>query len=661
MGVTGTLRSAFRLLALCSTTAWIQAGHAQVVDASTLNGKVLFGYQGWFRCPGGGTSGVNWSHWANGTPSAATITIDMYPDLRELEAGELCAVPGMSIGTNPAYLFSAGNSQTVARHFSWMQQYGLDGVLVQRFVTDIPGNRAGGDVVLQNVKAAAERYGRVFAIEYDISGANAATLAASLQQDWTYLVDTLGVTSSPAYLYHNGKPVVSVWGIGLNDGNHPPNDPDAALQLVQGFQAQAQVTYLGGTPAYWRTLSNDAATDPRWTAVYQAMDGIQPWTVGRYATVSDVDRWKTDRLGPDLAATSQRQQLYMPVIFPGFSWHNLNRTAPENQIPRSGGQFLWQQAYNAWTAGAQMLKIAMFDEVNESTAMFKLASRRQDAPDQGYWLTLDADGATLPSDWYLRLAGEITRVFHGQSKAVAALPSNPGPPWPGSDGTSLLSAENGASFAAGPLAAEAIGTIYATGGPLPDAATLTIIDSSGAGRTAQLLYASSQQLDFVAPAGVAPGPSTLVVVGADGTVVYGSAAIAPVAPGIFSAAGNGQGPAAATVRVALPDGTETTVAVAVCADDGSCQAVPVDLGPPGSVATLDLYGTGIRGRSSLAGVSCTIGGTEALVSFAGPQGDLPGVDRVSVSLPRSLLGTGLTSIRLVVDGAVANSVQLNIN
>jgi uncharacterized protein (TIGR03437 family) len=658
--VTGTLLSAFRLLAICSTAAWIQAGQAQVVDASTLNGKVLLGYQGWFRCPGGGTSGVNWSHWANGTPSAASITIDMYPDLREFEAGELCAVPGMSIGTDPAYLFSAGNSQTVARHFSWMQQYGLDGVLVQRFVTDIPGNRAGGDVVLQNVMAAAERYGRVFAIEYDISGANAATLAASLQQDWNYLVDTLGVTSHPAYLHHNGKPVVSVWGIGLNDGNHPPNDPDAALQLVQGFQAQAQVTYLGGTPAYWRTLSNDAYADPRWTAVYQAMDGIQPWTVGRYASVSDVDRWKTDRLEPDLAATAQHQQLYMPVIFPGFSWHNLNRTAPENQIPRSGGQFLWQQAYNAWTAGAQMLKIAMFDEVNESTAMFKLASRRQDAPDQGYWLTLDADGATLPSDWYLRLAGEITRVFHGQSTAAASLPSNPGPPWPGSDGTLPLSVQNGASFAAGPLAAEEIGAIYATGVSLPADATLTIIDSSGAGRTAQLLYASSQQLDFVAPAGAAPGPATLVVAGADGKPAYGSAAIAHVAPGIFTAAGNGQGPAAATVRVALPDGSETSMPVAVCADDGSCQAVPVDLGLPGSLATLDLYGTGIRGRSSLAGVSCTIGATEAPVSYAGPQGDLLGVDLVSVSLPRSLLGTGLTSIRLVVDGSVANSVQLDI-
>lgn len=77
---------------------------------------------------------------------------------------------------------------------------------------------------------------------------------------------------------------------------------------------------------------------------------------------------------------------------------------------------------NARESGANMLKIAMFDEVNEGTAVMKLAANRSDAPDQGYWLTLDADGMILPSDWYLRIAGEITRVFHGQAKPTAKMP-----------------------------------------------------------------------------------------------------------------------------------------------------------------------------------------------------------------------------------------------
>ena len=41
-------------------------------------------------------------------------------------------------------------------------------------LTDIPGLRAAGDPVLKNIMSAALQYGRVFAIEYDITGANAA-------------------------------------------------------------------------------------------------------------------------------------------------------------------------------------------------------------------------------------------------------------------------------------------------------------------------------------------------------------------------------------------------------------------------------------------------------------------------------------------------------
>ena len=48
----------------------------------------------------------------------------------------------------------------------------------------------------------------------------------------------------------------------------------------------------------------------------------------------------------------------------------------------------------------------MFDEVDESTAMFKIAASRHDAPGDVPMVTLDADGERLPSDWYLRLARE---------------------------------------------------------------------------------------------------------------------------------------------------------------------------------------------------------------------------------------------------------------
>jgi hypothetical protein len=403
------------------------------VDPTTLEGKVLLGYQGWFNCPGDGSPRPTWSSWSRGVPAADTLTVDLYPDLRELDPDERCQPPGMTIGGKPAYLFSAWNRKTVLRHFRWMKEYGLDGVLFQRFVGRIAERRASGDVVLKNIMAGAEESGRTFAIEYDISGGNPATFAQTLRDDWAYMVDELKVTAHPNYLHHDGKPVLSIWGVGLDERGHPPDNAAAAKELIEWFRSTApakyRVTYMGGTPSRWRTLTNDAHKEPEWADVYKMMDVVQPWTVGRYKDTAGVDRWKEETLIPDVKLAARNHQMYMPVIFPGFSWHNLRRTSPANQIPRNRGEFLWRQAYNAKVAGATVLKIAMFDEVNEGTAIFKAASRRQDAPDQGYWLTLDADGAELPSDWYLRLAGEITRMFHGEIAPNAKLPAKPGPPW----------------------------------------------------------------------------------------------------------------------------------------------------------------------------------------------------------------------------------------
>ncbi len=386
-------------------------------DPSTLNNKVVLGYQGWFTCPSDGSN--RWTHWSRGIPTPDTLTVDLFPDVSELDPDERCEIPGMTIAGKPAYVFSSRNPKTVLRHFQWMKQYGLDGVLVQRFVGEIRRKEQDHDVVLHNIMQAAAETGRTFAIEYDISGANPATFAQTIEDDWRYLVDELHITSQPGYQHHDGKPLLSIWGMGLSDGpGHPPEDPAAALALIHWFKSEApekyRVTYMGGVPAHWSSLTADSRTGPAWAKVYAAMDVVQPWNVGRYKTLPAVDQWKNDVIAADVKTAAANHQFYMPVAFPGFSWHNLKRTAPENQIPRLAGDFLWRQAYNAKTAGVTMLKIAMFDEVDEGTAIFKAAAHRNQTPDQGYWLTLDADGNDLPSDWYLRLAGAITRMFHGE-------------------------------------------------------------------------------------------------------------------------------------------------------------------------------------------------------------------------------------------------------
>jgi hypothetical protein len=143
--------------------------------------------------------------------------------------------------------------------------------------------------------------------------------------------------------------------------------------------------------------------------VYRSFDILSPWTVGRFRDAHGIDRFYTDEVAKDLSETRRLGIEYMPVVYPGFSWHNMNRTAPFNPIPRRGGRFFWRQVERALRAGSTMLYGAMFDEVDEGTAMFKLAASRSDAPIERPVVTLDVDGEPLPSDWYLRLAREAQR------------------------------------------------------------------------------------------------------------------------------------------------------------------------------------------------------------------------------------------------------------
>jgi len=116
---------------------------------------------------------------------------------------------------------------------------------------------------------------------------------------------------------------------------------------------------------------------------------------------------------PGLNWSQTHGVLYVPVLFPGFSWHNLQEDKPKNQIPRDGGNFFWMQAHGAISKNVESLYFAMFDEVDEGTAFFKTAEDASQSPAQEYWLNLDADGYDLPSDWFLRAAGKAAQALRG--------------------------------------------------------------------------------------------------------------------------------------------------------------------------------------------------------------------------------------------------------
>jgi hypothetical protein len=177
-------------------------------------------------------------------------------------------------------------------------------------------------------------------------------------------------------------------------------------------------------PTSWRTLKDDSKTEPEWAAVYRSFDVISPWAVGRYASDTEIDTFRRNRIEPDLVEAKAHGIDYLPVVFSGFSWNNLSKGRP-NQIPRRGGDFYWHQVFNAVDAGCTMIYGAMFDEVDEGTAMFKLAPTKAQSPAQGTFVPLDVDGLNLPSDWYLRVAGEATKMVRGETRLRRKLPINP--------------------------------------------------------------------------------------------------------------------------------------------------------------------------------------------------------------------------------------------
>ncbi len=413
-----------------SPSPFIANTPASTVNASTLNGKVIFGYQGWFSCPNDGSKLGAWVHWTkrSKTFTASEITVDNWPDVSELGADERCPT-GMKLPSgSTADVFSSYNPKTVSRHFQWMKQYGIDGVAAQRFVSGLEnaGTFDFRNVVLRNVRASAEANGRVFYVEYDVTGANAAALLASLKKDWTYLVDDLKITSSPQYLRDGGLPVLEIYGLGFT--SHADFTAELAQQIVDYFKSgaapQYRVTLIGGVPSYWRTGTRDSMSGPAWAAAYRSFDVISPWAVTRYKTDKDSDTFRQQVIAPDLAETAQGGKRYLPVVFPGFSWSNLNQ-GTFNDIPRRCGTFYWHQVFNAVAAGSRTLFVAMFDEVDEGTAMFKLAPTKDQLPVGTTLVSLDADGCTLPSDWYLQLGGQTGRLLRGEIPLSADMPIKP--------------------------------------------------------------------------------------------------------------------------------------------------------------------------------------------------------------------------------------------
>ena len=242
-------------------------------------------------------------------------------------------------------------------------------------------------------------------------------------------------------------------------------------------------------------------------------------------------------------------------------------------------------------------------------------------------------------------------------------------------GLRTVAAVSAASFlTAGDLAPDSIAVAFglnlangeqtAASVPLPTSlggATLRVRDSIGAERLAPLFFASSGQLNFLVPSGTAPGNAAFTVTSDRGDTLAGVVRIAPVAPGLFSANGDGKG-AASALAIRVRANNQLSYEPVAQLDPATKRFVPapIDLGPETERVILVLFGTGFRANSGLAAVTASVGGVTAPVAYAGLVPGLAGLDQANIELPRSLAGRGEIDLVLTVNGLPANSLRINI-
>lgn len=381
-------------------------------EPGAFHGKVVCGYQGWFRTEGDGC-GLGWRHYgAKGKFEPGLCHIDVWPDVRKLSADDRFPTAFLHPDGSVAEVFSSVRPATVETHFRWMKEHGIDGVMLQRFAANTRDQRQipALDMVLANVRASAKSQGRGWALMYDLSGLKSGE-AGVVIQDWKRLLKEgkIRPDDDQGYFHHHGKPLVALWGLGFRDRDPMLDDWETLLRFFKNDAMNGECAIMVGVPYHWRTLSRDSIADKRLHELIAMADIISPWAVGRLSTPQDAAARVESVLKPDLAKARDMGMDYLPVVYPGFSWRNLKATRGEeaqlDAIPRLEGKFLLAQGEAAMAAGARGLYVAMFDELDEATAILPL---RQDPP-VGESRFVSEPG--VPPDHYLRITGLLAKRF----------------------------------------------------------------------------------------------------------------------------------------------------------------------------------------------------------------------------------------------------------
>lgn len=439
----------------------------------TYQGLVMCGYQGWFACPGDGSMYSQrqpWPHYSDKwsfprifEPGVGRNGIDFWPDVREYEKTYEADAFTLPDGTHPK-VFSSYDESTVRTHFKWMQEYGIDGVFMQRFASQINNEVAYelSNKVLSSAMKASNDYGRAICMMYDMVGLGSEATVQDMLNDIRQIADQYDVfnreNGQKYYLYHNGKPLIALVSIDQN-ANYTIAD---AQTIVDACQEMGFSIMISG-PTYWRNGGGDCPYSP--TELHNLIkdsDIHTPWYVGRYdhdgtagAHGGSFNKFKSDVINGDKSWMDENDVEFAPLCFAGYSDRNQH---PGNKVfKRAGGDFFWNQVYHNISIGCKMIYIAMFDEMDEGTAIFKCL-RQSEVPSNefhsdyyviyengtyrrstmfvevsgtGNWcrkaselnVTFTGIEDELESDHYLWLAGQARKMLRGEIPMQSTQPN----------------------------------------------------------------------------------------------------------------------------------------------------------------------------------------------------------------------------------------------
>jgi uncharacterized protein (TIGR03437 family) len=278
---------------------------------------------------------------------------------------------------------------------------------------------------------------------------------------------------------------------------------------------------------------------------------------------------------------------------------------------------------------------------------------------------ISTSGASLTTTGLASGFNYTTSASSGQFDLAAtnsgmATTSAPAPP-PAPTLTSVDAASGATTLAPGSLAS-GYGSGLATGQPANapyiwpttiGGTSVSIVDATGATTQAPLLYVSSTEVNYQIPDDVGLGAATVTLTAGDGTTKSGPINVVSYAPGLFTV--NSAGLSASFADCVAANGAQTTIATSQVVN-GALVAVPLNL-KACQQTILELWATGLD-EAEASMVQATIGGLDATVLYAGPQGVYPGVDQINVVIPQSLAGAGKVPIVVSAGGVTSNTVNV---